>query len=105
MALVDVFAEQAIPPFSLLTGLVVAAVSLTAALHLEALLILAITLVLGETFYVLVGLRLVRAKLSMYLGLLTAPVYVVWKIWVILAAAVPTGGTLWVRTSRPNEEG
>lgn len=100
----DTFAEQIVPPFSLLTGLIGAGFLCAAVLGATVPLLLASGLILGETFYVLVGLRLVRARTRVYLGLLAAPLYIAWKIWVILVAALPTGSATWVRTARVQED-
>jgi 1,2-diacylglycerol 3-beta-glucosyltransferase len=59
---------------------------------------------LGQLIYVLAGLRLAQAPVSVYRALLYAPAFVVWKIWLygrVWLGGKPRG---WVRTAR-NEGG
>ena len=48
----------------------------------------------------LAGLVLVRAPLSTYLALSSAPVYVAWKVGLYARALLSGGAATWVRTSR-----
>jgi cellulose synthase/poly-beta-1,6-N-acetylglucosamine synthase-like glycosyltransferase len=103
-AQLDALAEQIVPPFSVLTGAITVTFVITALLRMPGPLLLASLLVLGEIAYVWTGLRLVQAGRSVYLALLAAPVYVGWKVWTVVVAAVRPGDTRWVRTARSKEE-
>jgi len=103
-AVLDAVAEQVVPPFSILTGAIFCAVLLTAALHEVGPFLLSSLLVLGEVAYVMTGLRLVGAGRSVYIALLSAPIYVVWKLWTIAVAVARPHDGLWVRTARLEEE-
>jgi cellulose synthase/poly-beta-1,6-N-acetylglucosamine synthase-like glycosyltransferase len=100
----DTLAEQFVPPLSLLAGSTMFVFLLAAVFRMPAALVLASCLVLGETAYVLIGLLLAGAKRSLYLALLRAPFYVVWKLWTIVVANVHLGDTRWIRTARTDEK-
>ncbi|MCB0027634.1 MAG: hypothetical protein KDE28_07000, partial [Anaerolineales bacterium] len=64
---------------------------------------LALFLVLGQTLYVMAGLKLAKAPKSIYKALLHAPAFMFWKL--VLYGRVLTGRQQkgWIRTAR-NEE-
>ena len=107
--LLDAAMEHLIPPFSILAGL--SAVTFLAAGALFLLpasgrtlplvnLGLALALLLGQLVYTLSGLRLVRAPRTVYVALLRAPFFVVWKIWLYVRVLLGRGDKGWVRTAR-----
>jgi hypothetical protein len=61
-------------------------------------------LLLGEIGYVVAGLRLVGARWSVYLALLSAPFYMLWKLWTIAIALAHHGDGAWVRTARVEKD-
>lgn len=103
-AVLDALAEQIVPPFSILTGATALTFFLAVLFQLATPLILASVLLLGEISYVVIGLRLVGAKRSVYVSLLKAPLYVVWKLWIVGAAAAHPRKGQWLRTARSEEE-
>jgi cellulose synthase/poly-beta-1,6-N-acetylglucosamine synthase-like glycosyltransferase len=92
--------DQLIPPFSVLTGITVLGAALSLPFRHSAARRLGAAAVIGQTAYVLTGLRLARADRRVYALLLRAPLYMAWKIWVYLLAAVHLDEDSWVRTSR-----
>jgi cellulose synthase/poly-beta-1,6-N-acetylglucosamine synthase-like glycosyltransferase len=104
-ATLDAVAEQIVPPFSVLTGVIALMLICTAALHLLIPFLLASLLLLGEIGYVVTGLRLVGAGRSVYLALLAAPFYVLWKVWTVAMALAGLGDGAWVRTARAQDDG
>lgn len=61
---------------------------------------LAIGLVVGQTVYLLSGLRLVHAPRTVYLALVNIPVFVIWKIWHYGRVLLGLDSHGWVRTAR-----
>lgn len=103
-ARLDALIEVALPPLSLMVGLILLC-SLGAALLPSPLtlgLVAAMTLALG--LHVLVGASLARLSARAYLSLWRAPLYIVWKCWVYTAALVGRGASGWVRTERVGGE-
>jgi cellulose synthase/poly-beta-1,6-N-acetylglucosamine synthase-like glycosyltransferase len=99
LSALDAAAEQLVPPLSvclaggaLLTGIGIASGSrLAIGVGLGSL--------LGQTAYVLAGLRLTDAPSAAYRSLARAPVYVIWKLWVWVRAVVRPPSR-WQRTRR-----
>jgi cellulose synthase/poly-beta-1,6-N-acetylglucosamine synthase-like glycosyltransferase len=96
----DAAIEQVIPPLSVpfvLGGLcfvlALAVGSIPAAL-------LAALSVLGQMLYLAAGLVLVRAPLSAYLALGSAPVYIAWKVGLYARALLNARAQSWIRTAR-----
>lgn len=54
----------------------------------------------GQVVYLLAGLTVVRAPLTMYRALGYAPVYIVWKIGLYIRALMSTRTAHWIRTTR-----
>ncbi|MBV9280441.1 MAG: glycosyltransferase family 2 protein [Chloroflexi bacterium] len=100
----DALAEQFVPPLSVLTGAVTLMLLLALWLHLVGPLLLAAMLVLGVIGYVVTGLLLVGAGWSVYRALLSAPFYVVWKLWIVAVAAAYRHDSRWIRTARAEED-
>ena len=97
---IDAALEQLIPPLSV--PFLLGGVCMVLALALGALpaAILAALSVLGQLAYLAAGLLLVRAPLSAYLALTSAPVYVAWKVGLYARAMVNARAQSWIRTSR-----
>ena len=98
----DAAMENLIPPFSVMAA--GGAACLVAALLLgqaEAI-GLALFILIGQAVYTLTGLLLVHAPGRVYLTLLYAPVYVLWKLvlWLGVAFQKKRRPTEWVRTAR-----
>lgn len=104
LAQLDVVAEQIVPQFSVLSGLVGVSFLLTASTHAMGPLLVASLLVTGEVMYVGIGLRLVRAPRTVYLALLGAPLYIGWKLWTVAVALINRHDHVWVRTARLEED-
>jgi 1,2-diacylglycerol 3-beta-glucosyltransferase len=64
------------------------------------LLILSLGLLTGQLIYLLAGLRMVKAPRFIYLSLLNAPVFVVWKIVHYIGVLFGRSQKGWVRTHR-----
>jgi cellulose synthase/poly-beta-1,6-N-acetylglucosamine synthase-like glycosyltransferase len=97
----DAVAEGFVPPLAVLMGLSSLSFALTAILRLRAARRLSALVLLGQALYTLVGLRLAGAGVRAYLALFMAPVYIVWKVWIYLIAAIGLRGKhQWVRTER-----
>jgi len=102
-ARLDALAEQLVPPLSALTGLTAFFFALTMALRVRGARGLALAVLLGQLGYVVTGLRLAGAAPRAYAALLLAPIYIVWKLSVYVAAAVGIKDSRWVRTQRESE--
>jgi len=98
--LFDSLMEHVIPPFSMVTGLTVLYVILTKLSGSTELLMLATALLLGQLLYILAGLLLARTPARTYLALLYAPLFILWKMWVLLRMVTRTERQGWVRTAR-----
>jgi 1,2-diacylglycerol 3-beta-glucosyltransferase len=106
--LFDSIMEHIIPPFSIVigaTGLYWALTWLLTWLRPEtsggtALLTLATLLVIGQLLYILGGLILARTPRRTYLALLYAPLFVLWKLWLLLRVVMKLEQQGWVRTAR-----
>ncbi len=97
----DAVAEGLVPPLAVLMGLGGLSFALTAVLRLRAAWRLSALVLLGQVGYTFVGLRLAGAKARAYLALLMAPIYISWKLWIYLIAALGLRGkSTWVRTAR-----
>ena len=100
LAPLDALAEQASPPLSVLTVLTTLTLAITAALRQRAARRMAVAVLLGQVGYVGTGLALARARPTVYLALLRAPIYAVWKLWLYLVALLGRRDRRWVRTPR-----
>jgi 1,2-diacylglycerol 3-beta-glucosyltransferase len=98
--LLDAVGEQLVPPLSVLTGLTCITFLVATALRVRDARRLATVLLLGQTVYVVTGLRLVKASAGTYLALLGAPFYIIWKLVVYGGAAAHIGENRWIRTAR-----
>jgi uncharacterized membrane protein YedE/YeeE len=63
-------------------------------------LLVAIFIIFGQVFYLVAGLRLARAPRNVYLALLYAPGYGVWKTLQYGRVLLGTKDKEWVRTAR-----
>jgi len=102
-AILDALTEQLVPPLSVLTAATTAWFIFSRFVGRGGVRALASGVMIGQLGYVLTGLWLVRARPRVYVALLGAPVYIVWKVWIYLLAAVNLGDARWVRTSRSAE--
>jgi cellulose synthase/poly-beta-1,6-N-acetylglucosamine synthase-like glycosyltransferase len=97
----DALAEALVPPLAVLMALSGINFAVTAVLRLRAAWRLSALVLLGQVGYTFTGLRLAGARTHVYLALLTAPIYILWKLWIYLIAAVGLRGkSQWVRTAR-----
>lgn len=97
----DAVGEGLVPPFSVVMGLSSLSFALTAALRLRAAWRLATLVLLGQAGYTFAGLKLAGAGRRAYLALLMAPIYIAWKLWIYVIAALGLRGeSTWVRTER-----
>lgn len=99
-ALFDAAMEILTPPLSALVGLIVLCAVSAFLLPSYLGMWLALVLLAELAAYVLIGLRLARLPLAAYRSLLFAPAYIIWKLWLYLAALASPGERRWVRTSR-----
>lgn len=102
--LFDSIMEHLIPPFSMFTGLAVIYWLLAWLLMLLAgttsLLFLATLLLLGQMIYIMGGLFLARTPVRTFFALVYAPVFVLWKLRLLLRMATSVEKQGWVRTAR-----
>jgi cellulose synthase/poly-beta-1,6-N-acetylglucosamine synthase-like glycosyltransferase len=97
----DAVVEGIVPPLAVLMGLSGLSFVLTAILKLRAAWRLSALVLLGQVGYTFVGLRLAGAGMRAYLALLTAPIYIAWKLWIyVISAKGLHGKSQWVRTER-----
>ena len=114
----DALMEHLIPPFALLFGLNVGFLMLnlvvfligwqsgavpaasTTAWLVSLNLLLSVFLLLGQTFYVITGLKLTHASREIYMGLLYSPAYMAWKFVQYGRILLKRDQLEWVRTRR-----
>lgn len=102
----DAVAEGFVPPLSVLMGLSCLNFAITAMLRLRAAWRLSVLVLLGQVGYTFVGLRLAGAGVRAYVALLMAPIYIIWKLWIYVVAAIGMRGkSQWVRTERNSASG
>jgi cellulose synthase/poly-beta-1,6-N-acetylglucosamine synthase-like glycosyltransferase len=101
--LLDAAIEQLIPPFAIVAAGSV--VCLVAALILGSAVgtILGAATLIGQALYVLAGLRLARAPRKVYVALLYAPVFIVWKVALYAGLLLGARPRTWVRTARQGD--
>jgi cellulose synthase/poly-beta-1,6-N-acetylglucosamine synthase-like glycosyltransferase len=99
---IDTAAELLIPPFSTLTGASV--VALVAAIALPGNRkprgVIAVAILVGQAIYLLTSLVIARAPRKVYLSLIYAPFFVLWKMQLYLRVLLGRGRSDWVRTAR-----
>jgi colanic acid/amylovoran biosynthesis glycosyltransferase len=100
---VHVGLECLLPPQSLIAAGSLASVSAGAIAGSRRLVVLAAGTLLGQTAYVLLGLRLVRAPGRVYRALLTAPRLMASKLVLYAKLIGGRGPQSWIRTARPSE--
>jgi cellulose synthase/poly-beta-1,6-N-acetylglucosamine synthase-like glycosyltransferase len=96
----DAAAEQLIPPLSVPFVLSGACLVMSVAFGTPELQLLAAASLVGQMLYLMAGLVLVHAPLSMYLALSAAPLYIAWKVGLYGRALVTSSAGDWVRTAR-----
>ncbi|MBV8718290.1 MAG: glycosyltransferase [Chloroflexi bacterium] len=96
----DAAAEQLIPPLSVPFALGGLCMVLAAVVGSPEIALLAAASLVGQVAYLMAGLLMVRAPLSMYLALSAAPVYIAWKVGLYGRALVTGSAASWVRTAR-----
>jgi len=99
-ALIDTALEQVIPPFAVLVGATVLPLLAALALGVWPVFWLGLALLAAQAVYTLTGLLLVRAPFQVYLALLGAPFYVLWKLWLYARVLLGLDRQGWVRTAR-----
>lgn len=92
-----------VPPLSILSALCCGALGVDWLLGFEALRLLSMALIGGLAAHVVVGLVIARPPFNVYLALLLAPLFIVWKLRIYVIALGQRGRGPWVRTSRPGE--
>ena len=98
--LFDAAVEQIIPPFSVIV--MVTLLCLLAALigsHYQLVTLSALVL-LGEAAYVLAGPLVAQSPYRLYLALLYAPAFLLWKLWLYVRVVIGLDRQGWVRTTR-----
>ncbi len=102
--LFDSIMEHIIPPFSVVMGLSVTywllAWLCTMFWGATPLLVLATLLLLGQLVYIAAGLILAGTPPQTYLALLYAPIFIFWKMQLILGLMTRSEKQGWVRTAR-----
>lgn len=102
--LFDSIMEHIIPPFSVVIGAsaIYWVLAWLCAMLWGAtpLLILATLLLLGQLIYIVGGLILARTPPQTYLALFYAPIFIFWKMWLILTMMTRMEKQGWVRTAR-----
>ncbi|MEI8165809.1 MAG: glycosyltransferase family 2 protein [Chloroflexales bacterium] len=98
--LFDAAVEQLIPPFSVVAGASGAVLLTALALRSPLGIAIATFIVLGQSVYIFGGLALAHAPSEVYKSLLSAPVYVAWKIWLYVRLLLGLKPRSWVRTAR-----
>ncbi|MEZ4714216.1 MAG: glycosyltransferase family 2 protein [Caldilineaceae bacterium] len=98
----DAAIEHIIPPFSIVTGLSLLFLFMALLLQSTAAIALGMGLLIGQIVYFGTGLLLVNSPRQVYVALLYAPLFVVWKIWLYLRILLGLDKQGWVRTARNN---
>ncbi len=102
LILLDAALENMVPPFSLMAAGGVACLVGALVWGSPWAIGLALFILGGQVIYTLTGLLLVHAPVRVYLALLYAPFYIVWKLllWVGVTVQKKRRPTEWVRTAR-----
>lgn len=98
--LFDSIMEHIIPPFSLLLGATLLYLLIAALSNSMTLTLLALLLFGSQLIYIIGGLLLVHTPVSTYLALFYAPIFILWKIWLLLRVVGRSEEQEWVRTAR-----
>ncbi len=99
----DAALELLIPPFSFFVMFVVAGFGLFMSFGYKGPdlnLVLWSSVVGGMGIYILGGLMLAHASFKVYLSLLYAPYFLIWRLWVVLHGIVQQSHETWVKTER-----
>lgn len=99
----DAAMEQLIPPTAVLTALIGACTLAGVVLGLWGHWTVAgvgLALLAGEAIYLIVGLLLVRAPVRVWLALVYAPIFLIWKVGLYLRVLAGRERQGWVRTER-----
>ena len=96
----DAAIEQLLPPLSVPVVLGCACAVAGLALGEPALAVAAALSVLAQVVYLAAGLLLVKAPMTAYVALTSAPVYIAWKFGLYAQALVTSRAEAWIRTSR-----
>lgn len=100
VAEIDAAFEQFVPPLSAPVAIVVCGVVAGLVLGLPVVWLTAAALGGSIGLYIATGLILARVPLSVYVSLLQAPVYILWKLTIYGGALVGRRERAWVRTQR-----
>lgn len=102
--LFDSIMEHIIPPFSMLAGATLlyglGAWLLLLLTGKIALFVLATSLVVGQLLYIMGGLLLAKTPRQTFFALAYAPIFMLWKLVLLLRMATSTEKQGWVRTAR-----
>jgi cellulose synthase/poly-beta-1,6-N-acetylglucosamine synthase-like glycosyltransferase len=98
--LLDAAAEHLIPPFSVLAGASICYLAAALLLGSTPGLLVAAFVIGGQSVYLLSGLVMTHAPRDVYLGLLHAPLFLLWKLWLYVRVLLGWEQQGWVRTAR-----
>jgi 1,2-diacylglycerol 3-beta-glucosyltransferase len=98
----DGFMDLLIPPLSVMV-LALGGLSVAAFIAFPFMTSILVVSLLGIAFYVLSGLLLRKAPLAVWLYLMAAPFFVLWKVPLYLGMFKDKAGNQWVRTQRNAE--
>ena len=99
----DAALELLIPPFSLFVIMVLICFSLFLILNFQGLTLnfyVWASIVTGLGIYIMSGLMLAHTGLKVYINLLYAPYFLLWRVWVILQEAWNRNHRVWVKSER-----
>lgn len=103
----DAAMELLIPPFSLFVILVLTGYSLFLLLiglqGTNLNLFLWTSVISGLMLYIFSGLLIARTSLKIYLSLVYAPFFILWRLWVIIQGIIFARHKEWMKTERKNE--
>ena len=98
--LLDAAIEQMIPPFSVIVAITLLCLLAGLIVSSYQLIVLSVLVLVGEAAYVLAGPLVTRSSYRLYLTLLYAPAFLVWKLWLYVRVVVGLDRQGWVRTAR-----
>ncbi|MEX2598241.1 MAG: glycosyltransferase family 2 protein [Dehalococcoidia bacterium] len=95
----DIFSEQAAPPLSVIAFSQFMLVAIAMLFRIKPLALLSLSSTTCLAIHVVLGLISAKAPARTYLALLSAPVFVLWKLQLYAIALLP-GKERWIRTRR-----
>jgi hypothetical protein len=97
---IEAIAELLVPPLSSLISCCLLTFVGSLLLWWFPTVLVSLLLIVGVLFYISSAFFLLCPPRAVYQGLMYAPVFVLWKLWVLLAARSKKHASEWVRTSR-----